>query len=161
MLVVSNTTPLRYLVAIGHERLFADIFAKVHIPVAVFEELTNPGTPDAVRQYISSRPPWLEIHSLPESNLLSLPRPVHRGESHAITLAESLNADLLLIDERDGRIAAANRRFKLSGTLGLLEMANSLRLIPDFRQTIDALRANGFYLKPILLEDLLKRNTVK
>lgn len=157
MIVVSNTTPLRYLIAIRQERLLAELFSKVHIPSAVFEELTSSSTPELVRRHVSSLPAWIEVHGN-INELPSLPRLVHRGELEAITLAEGLQADLLLIDEKVGRIAAADRGLRLSGTLGVLEAANSLRLITDFQETLNALVASGFYLKPLLFQELLKRN---
>ena len=41
MKAVSNTTPLRYLIAIEQEHLLGKLFEKVLVPVAVHEELTD------------------------------------------------------------------------------------------------------------------------
>lgn len=159
MIVVSNTTPLRYLIAIRQDHVLAGLFTKIHIPLSVFEELTHLRTPELVRQRVSSVPPWLEVHriALPEPSLLQ--RRVHRGERDAIALAESRTAELLLIDEKDGRIAAANRGFQLTGTLGILKTANSLGLIKDFPKVVADLLESGFHLKPALLEEMLNRNS--
>ena len=56
MIAVSNTTPLRYRIAIGHENLLGQLFEKVFVPVAVHEELTEPKTPENVRRRILSPP---------------------------------------------------------------------------------------------------------
>jgi predicted nucleic acid-binding protein len=56
MIAVSNTTPLRYLIAIGHENLLGQLFTKVFVPAAVHEELTETGTPEMVRSRILSLP---------------------------------------------------------------------------------------------------------
>ena len=158
MIVVSNTTPLRYLIAIRQEHLLVQLFKTIHIPGAVFEELTNPRTPGFVRDYVSAQPAWLKVHQVPDSELRDLPRLIHSGEREAIAVAAELNADLILMDERSGRRAAASRNLKLSGTLGVLEMADSLKLIGDFPQTLRTLTANGFYLRPTLHEELLRRH---
>jgi len=63
MMAVSNTTPLRYLIAIGQDDLLGRLFEKVFVPTGVHEELTDPRTPEAVRRNILSRPAWLEIRA--------------------------------------------------------------------------------------------------
>jgi len=50
MKAVSNTTPLRYLIAIEQEHLLGKLFEKVFVPVAVHEELTDAKTPEIVRR---------------------------------------------------------------------------------------------------------------
>jgi predicted nucleic acid-binding protein len=60
MKAVSNTTPLRYLIAINQEHLLGNLFEKVFVPVAVHEELTDARTPEAVRRAVSSLPEWFE-----------------------------------------------------------------------------------------------------
>ena len=50
MIAVSNTTPLRYLIAIGQDDLLGKLFEKVFVPTGVHEELTDPRTPEAVRR---------------------------------------------------------------------------------------------------------------
>lgn len=61
--VVSNTTPIRYLVEIDADYLLPFLFSQVLIPNAVLTELTHPKTPQKVRDLISSTPNWLEIQS--------------------------------------------------------------------------------------------------
>jgi predicted nucleic acid-binding protein len=41
MKAVSNTTPLRYLIAIEQDDLLGQLFEKVFVPVAVYEELNR------------------------------------------------------------------------------------------------------------------------
>lgn len=158
MIVVSNTTPLRYLFAIRQDHLLAELFAKINIPLSVFEELTHSRTPELVRQQVLSELPWLEVHENNAAAKSFSARRLHRGERDAIALAESLTADLLLMDEKDGRIAAGERGFKLTGTLGILELASSLGLVRDFSKVVSDLLQSGFHIKPLLLEELLNRN---
>jgi predicted nucleic acid-binding protein len=44
MKAVSNTTRLRYLIAIEHEHLLGRLFEKVFVPIAVHEEPRDRGT---------------------------------------------------------------------------------------------------------------------
>ena len=61
MIVVADTTPLNYLVLISKIGLLPELFGRVLIPAAVFEELSQAETPDAVRHWIANPPPWLEV----------------------------------------------------------------------------------------------------
>jgi uncharacterized protein len=65
---------------------------------------------------------------------------------------------VLLIDERHGRAVARSRNLKLSGTLGVLEEADSLGLIANFPMVLDELKKSGFFLKPSLETVLLRRH---
>ncbi|HXB70914.1 MAG TPA: hypothetical protein VNY05_21950 [Candidatus Acidoferrales bacterium] len=49
MIVVADTTPLRYLVVIEREHLLPALYGRVLIPPAVADELSHENTPAAVR----------------------------------------------------------------------------------------------------------------
>lgn len=99
MIAVSNTTPLRYLIAIEQEHLLGQLFEKVFVPAAVHEELTEPRTPEDVRRRVLSLPAWYEVRAVQEAQAATFPVMLHRGEREAILLAEMLRSDVLLIDE--------------------------------------------------------------
>ena len=60
MPVVSNTSPLNYLVLIGEIEILPALHHHVVIPVAVSEELHDPATPDAVCGWIENPPGGLK-----------------------------------------------------------------------------------------------------
>src|SRR5208282_2713848 len=126
MKAVSNTTPLRYLIAIEQEHLLGQLFEKVFVPVAVHEELTDARTPEIVRLRVLALPPWFEVQTVQETQTITFPVTLHRGEREAVLLAEALRADVLLIDEQIGRTVALNRNLPVSGTLGVLERADKM-----------------------------------
>ncbi len=49
MIVVADTSPLNYLVLIGHIEVLPYFYQWVLIPSSVWEELQDVGTPDPVR----------------------------------------------------------------------------------------------------------------
>lgn len=116
MNAVSNTTPLRYLIAIKQEHLLGQLFEKVFVPVAVREELTDARTPEVVRRRVISPPAWFEVRAVQKTTATTFPVALHRGERETILLAEALSADVLLIDEQIGRTIALGRNLPLSGT---------------------------------------------
>jgi predicted nucleic acid-binding protein len=161
MNAVSNTTPLRYLIAIRQENLLRQLFEKVFVPTAVYEELTDPKTPEDVRRKVASLPAWLEVRAVRETGTAMFPVTLHRGEREAILLAEALRTDVLLIDEQIGRTIAQSRNIPLSGTLGVLERADSMGLVSDFPQLLKQLNASGFFIAEALELQLLRRHNAR
>ncbi len=161
MKAVSNTTPLRYLIAIEQEHLLGQLFEKVFVPVAVHEELTDPRTPETVRSRVLSMPDWFEVRTAQETQATTFPVALHRGERQAILLAEALRADVLLIDEQIGRTIALSRNLPLSGTLGVLERADTMGLVGDFTQVLQRLKASGFFVTEALEQQLLERRRLR
>lgn len=158
MRAVSNTTPLRYLIAIEQEHLLGKLFEKVFVPTSVQEELTDAKTPEMVRRWVASPPDWFEIRSVDEHSPVTFPLTLHRGERQAILLAEELRADVLLMDEQVGRTIALSRNLPVSGTLGVLEGADTMGFVGDFPRTLQRLKSSGFFVTPALEQLLLGRH---
>ncbi|MBL8231315.1 MAG: DUF3368 domain-containing protein [Bryobacterales bacterium] len=156
-LVIADTGPIRYLIQIGHIELLPRLFETVAIPAAVQAELSTPRAPLAVQRWIGAPPEWLEIH---EASGLPQAYGLDEGESAAIALAESLGADLLLIDERAGFRVAKSRGLRVTGTLGLLDLAAERGMI-DFAQAIGELEQTSFRRPQALLKALLAKYRAK
>ena len=161
MIAVSDTTPLRYLIAIGHENLLGQFFERVFVPAAVYEELTETRTPENVRLRAQSLPGWFEVRTVKEAAATVFPVALHRGERETILLAESLRPDLVLIDEQIGRTIALARNLPLSGTLGVLERADALSMLGDFPHILQQLKASGFFIDESLEQQLLQRHRMR
>src|SRR6266446_524613 len=73
MKAVSNTTPLRYLIAIEQDHLLGQLFEKVFVPVAVREELTDAKTPETVRRRVLALPAWFEVRTARETQKTTFP----------------------------------------------------------------------------------------
>jgi predicted nucleic acid-binding protein len=158
MIAVSNTTPLRYLIAIGQEHLLGQLFEKVFVPLAVHAELTDSRTPELVRRRALSLPAWYEVRAVQETHGATFPVTLHQGEREAILLAEALRSDFVLIDDQIGRTIALGRNLPLSGTLGVLERADTIGLLSDFPQVLEILKSSGFFIAESLEQELLQRH---
>lgn len=96
-MVVSNTSPISYLVLIGEIDLLPKLFETVTIPIAVRDELLHPDAPELVKAWIAVPPAWLNLHETPQISDEQLDR-LHAGEKAAIVLAEQHAAKLLISD---------------------------------------------------------------
>ena len=78
------------------------------------------------------------------------------GEAAVIVLALEQNADLVLMDDYDGRAVAAEYSLRVTGTIGLLLKAKYEGKIASLKQELDALKENGFWLSEGLYQKFLK-----
>ena len=153
MIVVSNTSPVNYLVLLKKDHILPAMFGTVFAPPAVVQELSSKGAPEAVRAWVGSPPSWLHVQA-PTHVDYSLDLDV--GEREAIALAQELNADRILLDEAKARRAAISRGLRVAGTLAVLFEASERGLL-DLGQSIKELRATNFYLDERLVQAILDR----
>jgi predicted nucleic acid-binding protein len=130
MIVVADTSPLNYLILIGHDGLLPKLYQRVFVPPEVLEELSHPATPLPVQSWLKKVPAWLEVKA-PRTAPGEALRLLDPGERQAIQLAQEQGADLLLIDERRGSAEARRLGLTTTGTIGVLLAAEELGLI-DF-----------------------------
>jgi predicted nucleic acid-binding protein len=155
-MIVADTSPLNYLVLIHQINLLPDLYRRVLIPESVLKELSAIETPQLVRNWATNLPEWIEVLPATPIDDDSLTR-LHAGERDAISLALTVHANAVLMDERRGRQEAENRDLKPIGTLGVLVAAHNRRLV-DLRATIDALRQTRFHASPKLLASIVDRS---
>ena len=158
MIVVCNTSPLTSLAAIGLFDLLRELFGQIHIAQGVWFELNHGG-----RRHPGSREvenaPWVGRHEVQNQTLVMiLRRDLDLGEAETLALATELKADLVLIDEQEGRHAATRLGVRSLGVLGVLLQAKRLGKIQEIRPHLDALREQaGFFLGDRLYRDVLEQ----
>jgi len=155
MNAVADTSPICYLILLGEIDLVPKLFERVLVPTAVIAELLHEDAPDTVRCWAASLPPWVSVQEDPVGSVVGLGK-LQDGEQAAILLAESLNADMILLDEKSARRVAADRGLRVTGTLGLLGEAAARGLV-DLATEIDRLRTTNFRCSPAVLKSTLER----
>lgn len=140
MIVVSDTSPLNYLVLIGQESVLQVLYGRVLIPSVVRDELLAVDTPTVVREWISAPPAWIEIRDVAADGLKLIPG-LDAGELAAMDLTVSVHADLVLIDDLRARQEAIHRGLKVSGLIGVL-MAAAVERQLDIRSVLARLRSS-------------------
>lgn len=148
--VVSNTTPLNYLTLIGRANILSSLYELVVIPEAVFNELT---APQLVREWITNKPAWLEVRQAPPTAVGDMEE-IQIGERQAISLAQVIQADFVLLDDLRARRISKQRGITVVGTLGVLASAAQEGLI-NLKEAIEELRKTNFRVSAKLLESLL------
>ncbi len=153
MIVIADTSPLNYLILIDKIDLLRVLYGEITIPEAVFTELQAPKTPDKVKKWIIRHPDWLRVQKI-TGVLDEQLRELHLGEAEAITLAEELNAGII-IDEKEGRKIALERGLTVTGLLGVLRDA-SFRDLINLAATLADLEKTAFRVSPELIQKLIE-----
>lgn len=150
MIVVSDTSPITNLLKIGRIDLLHDLYGTVVVPSAVAKELNF--LKETRRWMIDLD--WIEVVELQNRDVYSLlADTLDPGEAEAIALSLELDADVLLIDEVDGRREAANRGLEVTGLIGVLLEAKRAGLIDLIRPEIDKLVSDAkFWMSPNLID---------
>jgi predicted nucleic acid-binding protein len=151
--VVSDTGPLRYLAECGQTELLSGLFGQVFAPPAVLAELSQPGTPLSVRQWIARPPTWLQVRAAVRRQ--TWPR-LGPGETEALNLAAELTAEAVLMDDLEARHMARDLGFRVIGTLGIVELAALLGIV-DFDSITARLLETNIRLDPRLVQEARRR----
>ena len=156
MIVVSNTSPLNYLILIEAIDILPILFGTLAIPSTVCQELQHPDAPTPVQIWASHLPNWINVQPicLVDTSLLQWLDP---GETEAILLAQKLKADLVLLDDLQAREIAKKQGLQVTGIIGLLDRAASQGLI-DLPNAIQKLQQTSFRVSDRLLQELLKKH---
>lgn len=158
MLVVSNTSPVMNLAAIGALDLLRQQFEEVVVPAAVIDELkldTDYAGTNEIRTAMKAG--WLRQVNLDDEKLArALRRELDDGEAEAIALALQLKIETILMDERDGRSIAKSMGLNPIGVIGILIRAKQNRSINSVKHMLNKLKDDaGFYITDSLYQNIL------
>ncbi|MBS1789207.1 MAG: DUF3368 domain-containing protein [Acidobacteria bacterium] len=159
MIVVSDTTPLRYLIELEAVHLLETLFSQVIIPPEISHELQGTNTPQKVKDWMQARPAWLEICAVDASSYVPVIE-IHAGEREAIALAIELVADGILVDDKDARREAQRAGLTIIPTLAILELAARRNLI-DLPAVMAQLPKTSFHISQKLYDEMLERDRLR
>jgi uncharacterized protein len=143
--VVSNSTPLIALARISRFQLLQELFGEINIPQAVYDEVVSAGKGRAGVIEVENAD-WIHYRQVSNTDLVAFLRiSLDAGEAEAIALSKEIGADLVLLDDSDGRNTAESVGIAVTGTIGIL-----LRYYQGhptaFKGALDELLAQGFRL---------------
>ena len=151
--VVSDTTPLHYLVLIGRDSILQKLYCEIIVPPAVLEELGHRSAPQEISAWAKSPPAWLIVRS-PVSISEIFDR-LDLGERQALALAQEIHADLVLLDDKVARRFAEQVSLKVKGTLGVVADAAKAGTL-DFRETVELLQRTSMHIDPKLVQRIIE-----
>lgn len=102
MIIVADTTPIITLLKIDKLSLLEKLFGKIIVPKAVFRELTQ-NNKFVNEADIITKNNFIEVQDVSTHDTVELFRKstgLDAGESEALVLAEKLQADMMLLDEK-------------------------------------------------------------
>ncbi|HIE18498.1 TPA: DUF3368 domain-containing protein [Candidatus Bathyarchaeota archaeon] len=156
--VVSDFTPLIYLAKIGKLSLIKDVFERVFIPKAVFDEAVTRGKAlnmsdvsiieKAVGVWIIKEQVKLEVDA--EYRFLDANISLGLGEKEAIKLCKQLKAGYFIVDDKEARRVSRILNIKPVGTCGIIVQAWRQGSITgkEALQILDDLVKVGFRIGP-------------
>lgn len=151
--VVSNATPIISLAVIDRMPFLSDIFGKIYIPSAVYDEMTSARYPG----YKELNSDLFEIKEINDRGELdTFLKDLDLGEAESILLAREIKADVLIIDERFGYKIAQSKGLFVIGTLTVLLMAKKKGLIAEVKPLLDQMIQKGRWYSVKVYEYFLK-----
>ena len=159
MIVVSDTSPIHYLLLIDQVELLPKLYERIIIPDIVRDEMLAAGAPLILRQWIQQPPDWLDIYIVELPTNLALMR-LDPGERAAIQLSLQIQADLLIVDDKPARQAATALGIKITGLLGILDEAARLGEINLPIAIAQLMNKTNFRASPKLIQSLLTHHRI-
>jgi uncharacterized protein len=147
---VTNTTPLITLAGVGLLDLLPRLYDEVWAPRIVLEEYSAKAPPTEPDLALAS---WLTVVDAVEIDP-SLPL-LDGGEAAALSLAQSIRARLILLDERKARRIATGIGLQVAGTLAVLLRAKQQGHIAVIRSYVIQMQNQGRRFHPDLIARLL------
>lgn len=158
MKVISNTGPLIGLAKTGRLFLLKSLFKEVLIPPMVHRELLGKCGNES-EQIDSALQDFIQVTKLkpvaPETE--AVVADLDEGEKQAISLASSIEGDvLLLLDDRAGREAAGIIKIPTTGLIGILLLAKEKGLVENIKPLIEETRNSGYWLSDEVFDIALR-----
>lgn len=159
-LIISDSSTLIHLAGIGRLALLREFYGEITIPLAVWREVVveGQGRVGAVEVDEAYQIGWIEKAAVPDMPLLRLlKRDLDDGEAEVIALAVERQADLVLLDESDGRRIADLYQLRKTGIVGLLMRAKREGRVQSLRLELQRLRQEGrFWIEEKLFQQVLR-----
>ena len=151
MPVVSDTSPILGLTAIGHLELLHQQFGAVLISSAVLAELkTESDFRGTILIRKALKDGWLGSCEVQNIHLVqSLAFELDPGEAQAIALAIELGVQILIMDEYDGRAKSRAFGLRAVGILGILLRAKKEGQIESLKKPCKPCGARSVSLFPM------------
>jgi predicted nucleic acid-binding protein len=144
MSIVADASVLIGLSSIGQLALLRKRFPDgVLIPPAVWREVVEQGRERPGAREVAEAD-WISVRDVTALEIVQLLQvELEEGETEAIALAHQVEAEVVLLDERNARRAAKQLGLRVLGTVGILVWARRTGNIASLREALDALQTRA------------------
>lgn len=153
--IIADSSPLISLAIIDQLELLPQLYERVIVPTAVWDEVTLQGAGLPGAQAVSQIQ-WFEIQTPEKVAIEPFSMLIDRGEAEAIAIAQSISNSIVLLDDAKARRVAERLGVARIGTLGILRRAKNAGLITEIKEYIELLQINGIYMRQSLVEAVLQ-----
>ena len=153
--IIADSGPLISLAVIDRLDLIKQLYPRVIVPPAVWNEVTIKGKGMPGAEAISHLS-WLEIQKPEPEILIPLSIIADPGEAEAIALAQTIENSIVLLDDSQARRIAERFDVPRIGTLGILRRAKIEGMVEEIKPMIEQLRDNHIYIAENLIQAILE-----
>ena len=151
--IITNTTPILSLLKIDKLDLLKELYGKVTVPNAVYQEIEK-GKHKPYYQDLK-QVDWIKIEHIKNPDSLTYFVDLDKGEAEVLILAKEQKVDLVILDEIMGRRYAKQLGLNLTGTLGVLLKAKENGIINSIQEILTELTEKGTWLNPKLIKKVI------
>lgn len=127
----------------------------MHLLHSLYKQILT--TPEIAAEFGKRLPEWVEVKAVLNRDLLyNYAETVDIGEASAMALASEIHADLLIIDDAEGRRFAKKLELNITGTVGVILSAKLSGVIPNVKPYILKIQQTNFRISDWLTSQILK-----
>lgn len=153
--VVVNASPLITLFKSGQAHLLPALFQCIHVPDAVWREITNGGHDDLAARDLANAD-WA-IRLPPQAlDPLVLAWDAGPGETEVLTYARAHPETRAVVDDDYARRCAQSLGVRTLGTCGVIVLAKRRGVLAEVKPCLNALQAAGLWLSDGVIRAVLK-----
>jgi predicted nucleic acid-binding protein len=150
-MIIADSSALVALSVIDRLNLLEDIFKKIYVPRAVYNEVTFSNKPQAkkLKEFLKDKVIDIEL------NITQIG--LGQGELEAIALYKELKSDFLLIDDIRAKKFAKLNGVNTISSLGVLVLAKELNIINTIKQDLEKLQKSDIYISKKVIDEVLEQ----
>lgn len=146
MIVVSNTSPLIALMRMGRLDIFKKLFGKIFITPEVLSEVMPKEENIEYEQIKKAIDDFIIVQTATTN--YPFKRTIDKGEKSVLNLANELDANILILDDKKARNEAVEMKLKafLAYTTDILKQAENEKFITSYEEVQLELMQKNIYL---------------
>ncbi|HTF28073.1 MAG TPA: DUF3368 domain-containing protein, partial [Flavitalea sp.] len=127
----------------------------LHLLNSLYKQVIT--TPEVAAEYKKRLPGWVDVIAVQNRELLyTYAEKVDIGEASAMALASEIKADLLIIDDGEGRKFAKTLQLNIIGTVGVILNAKLHGIITEAKPYLIRIQQTNFRISDWLIGQILK-----